>query len=310
MKLGKIVKVDLREVWKHEALDFSKWLSENENISYLNEAIGLNLVDIQTEKSVGGFKCDIVCRDEFTDKIVIIENQLESSNHDHLGKIITYASGLEASVIIWIVKNAREEHSSAIEWLNNHTDQSVSFFLIQLEMIKIGDSEPAPQFVIVEEPNEYSKNLKKTIQSTITSGSEAGRLEFWSNFNEVLKQRNEFNIRKASTDHWYNFSIGTSTCNLSADLLNKEGKIRVNLWIPDNKELFDYLLSRKQEIEVTVGFPLEWERMDDKKGSRISTYIEGLSFSKPENYNELSNKIINLLVKFRNTFKPHIKNKN
>jgi hypothetical protein len=306
MKLGKIKKIELREIWKHEAFDFTKWLSENENIQYLNSAIGLSLVDIQTEQNVGGYKCDILARDEFTDKVVIIENQLESTNHDHLGKIITYASGLEASVIIWIVKSAREEHASAIEWLNNHIDQSVSFFLIQIEMLQIENSPPAPQFKVIEAPNEFSKNFKKSLANTSSSLSENGRFEFWSSFNEVMKERKEFNIRKASNDHWYNFPVGTSKCHLSAELLNKDGKIRINMWIPDSKELYDNFYLNKTQIEKSLGIKVEWDRMDENKGSRICTYIDGLSFMKPDNYIELANKIIDILVKFRTAFKPII----
>jgi len=309
MKLGKIRNLDLRGIWRHEALEFSRWLSEPENIQYLNDTIGLNLVDIQTEKNVGGFKCDIVCRDEFTDKIVIIENQLETTNHDHLGKIITYASGLEASVIIWIVKNAREEHASAIEWLNNHTDQSVSFFLIQVEIIQIGESEPAPQFKIIEEPNEFNKNMKKTVRETGTSESDTNKFEFWTIFNEVSKERGDFNVRKAGTDHWYDFSIGTSRCHLSAELINKENRIRINMYIPDDKELYDVFFLNKGSIEQSIGLPLEWERLDSKKASRIYSYINDFSFSKPDKYRALSNSMLNLLVKFRTAFKPYTINK-
>jgi hypothetical protein len=307
VKLGKIRKLDVREIWKHEALDFSKWLSEAENIQYLNDAIGLSLVDMQTEKNVEAFKCDIVCRDEFTDKIVVIENQLESTNHDHLGKIITYASGLKASVIIWIVKNAREEHASAIEWLNAHTDQSVSFFLIQIEIVQIENSDPAPQFKIIEAPNEFSKNLKKAVVKGEASESQNNRFEFWTVFNEVSRERAEFNIRKPSTDHWYDFSIGTSVCHLSAELVNKENKIRINIYIPDDKEQFDIFVANKDNIESVVGRPLKWERLDNKKASRIYTYIDDFSFSKSNNFRAISNKMIDLLVKFRSAFKPYIK---
>lgn len=265
------------------------------------------MIDIQTEKTVGNYKCDIVCRDEFTDKVVIIENQLESTDHDHLGKILTYASGLDASVIIWIVKNAREEHASAIEWLNNHTDESVSFFLIQIDMIKIGDSLPAPQFNVIEAPNDFNKNSKKSI-NLVNTESETKRFEFWTIFNDVMKSRKAFNVRKASTDHWYNFSIGTSNCHLAADLLNKDGRIRINMWIPDDKEQYDIFLQNKESIESSVGFQLNWERLDTKKASRICTYIEKFSFTRPSEYEEISNKMIDVLIKFRTAFSPYIKN--
>ena len=126
MNLGKLKEVDIRSVWEHEQHDFSKWLSAENNIALLGETINMSLTDIETEKFVGSYRCDIICHDELSDKIVLIENQLEATNHDHLGKIITYASGLNAAVIVWIVAEAREEHASAIEWLNQHTDESVA----------------------------------------------------------------------------------------------------------------------------------------------------------------------------------------
>lgn len=127
-KLGKLEEVNIRDIWKHEQYDFSNWLSKEENIELLGNEIGLTLTDISKEVFVGVFKCDLVAKDETSGIKVIIENQLEATNHDHLGKIITYASGLEADVIVWIVKEAREEHRSAIEWLNNNTVKDISFF--------------------------------------------------------------------------------------------------------------------------------------------------------------------------------------
>ena len=150
MKLGKLKEIDIRKVWAHEQYDFSKWLATEENIKELSDTLGLSLTNIETEKFVGSYRCDILCQDEITGKNVLIENQLEPTNHDHLGKIITYASGLDASVVVWIVAEARSEHASAIEWLNKHTDDDVSFFLIEVHAYTIGDSEPAPMFKIID----------------------------------------------------------------------------------------------------------------------------------------------------------------
>ena len=146
MKLGKLQEVDIRKVWPHEQYDFSKWLATEENIKELGDTLELSLTDIETEKFVGNYRCDILCKDEITGKMVLIENQLEATNHDHLGKIITYASGLDAAVVIWVVSSARPEHASAIEWMNKHTDDEISFFLLEVHAYKIGDSYPAPQF--------------------------------------------------------------------------------------------------------------------------------------------------------------------
>ena len=157
MNIGRLESVLVRELWKHEQYDFSTWLSKEENISLLGDELGLSFTDIEVEKFVGNYRCDIVAIVDNTGKTVIIENQLEPSNHDHLGKIITYASGLDASTIIWIVTEARSEHKSAIEWLNHTTTKDINFFLIVLKAYRIGSSLPAPKFEIAEMPNDFSK---------------------------------------------------------------------------------------------------------------------------------------------------------
>ncbi len=160
MKLGKIEEVPLRKIWKNEARDFTPWLADQENLDTLGDVLGLGLVEAEQETKVGNFSADIHCKIENDNRTVIIENQIESSNHDHLGKTIVYASGVNASVVVWIVKNARPEHVSAVEWLNEHTDSDIGFFLVEIHAIKIGDSDPAPQFNVVTQPNEYMKAVK------------------------------------------------------------------------------------------------------------------------------------------------------
>ena len=303
MKLGKLEEVDIRKVWPHEQYDFSKWLATEENIRELGDALNLSLTDVETEKFVGNYRCDILCKDEITGKIVLIENQLEPTNHDHLDKIITYASGLDAAVVVWIVASARDEHASAIEWLNKHTDDEISFFLMEVHAYKIGDSDPAPQFKIIEQPNDFVKIVKAVSKNTDMNESQKNRLEFWTQFNEVVDSKGKpFNKRKATTDHWYNVAIGSSDASISIDLVNKEHKIRVSLWISDNKDIFDALIQKKDEIEEALGFALEWNRLDNKKASYICTYIKGLDFKKQDNYPMLMEQIIDLVLKMRNVF--------
>ena len=303
MKLGKLEEVDIRKVWPHEQYDFSKWLATEENIKELGDALNLSLTDVETEKFVGNYRCDILCKDEITGNMVLIENQLEPTNHDHLGKIITYASGLDAAVVVWIVASARDEHASAIEWLNKHTDDEISFFLMEVHAYKIGDSDPAPQFKIIEQPNDFVKIVKAVSKNSDMNESQKNRLEFWTQFNEVVdSQGKPFNKRKATTDHWYNVAIGSSDASISIDLVNKEHKIRVSLWINDNKDIFDALFQRKDEIETALGFGLEWNRLDNKKASYICTYIKGLDFKKQDNYPMLMEQIVDLVLKMRNVF--------
>lgn len=303
MKLGKLKEIDIRTVWPHEQYDFSKWLAQDENIQELGDSLNLSLTDVETETSVGNFRCDILAKDELTGKMVLIENQLETTNHDHLGKIITYASGLDAAVVVWIVASARDEHAAAIEWLNKHTDDEISFFLLEVHAYQIGDSDPAPQFTIIEQPNDFVKTVKSVAKSADMNESQKQRLEFWTRFNDVVESKGKpFNKRKATTDHWYNVAIGSSDANISIDLVNKEHKIRVSLWISDNKELFDALFMRRDEIEAALGFGLVWNRLDNKKASYISAYIKGLDFKKQDNYPELMEQIIDMVVKMKKTF--------
>lgn len=307
MELAKLKEIDVRTVWAHEQYDFSAWLAKDENIEELGKTLGLALTDVETEKFVGGFRCDIICKDELTGKSVLIENQLEATNHDHLGKIITYASGLDASVVVWIVTSARSEHASAIEWLNKHTDDEIAFFLIEVHAYTINDSAPAPQFKIIEQPNDFVKTVREISKKGELNKSQQCRLEFWTQFNEVLESRGKpFNKRKATTDHWYSVSIGSSECHISMDLVNKDHFVRIGFWIHDNKDLFDKLYSYKEEIESQIPDKIEWDRLDDKKASVICIRVNGLDFDDQSNYTELINETIDKVLIFRDVFKRYI----
>ena len=304
--LGKLKKVDLREAWKHEALDFTRWLSKEENLALLSEEIGVDINLIQTEANVGSFNVDVLAEDSNGRKIVI-ENQLEATNHDHLGKIITYASGLDASVVVWVVASAREEHASAIEWLNKHTTSDVDFFLIEVHAYTIGDSAPAPMFKVIEQPNDFAKSVKSLANSGDLNESQVRRLEFWNMLNDALDQKGKpFNKHKATTDHWYTVAVGSSQCYISIDLVNKEHKIRVGLWVTDNKEMYDMFYSHREEIEAAFGETLDWDRLDNKKASIFSTSIPGLNFNKQDNYPELIDLAIEKTVKLREAVKPFL----
>lgn len=307
MELGKLEEIDIRKVWAHEQYDFSDWLSKEDNIQQLGNTLNLSLTDVETEKFVGSYRCDIICKDEITGKNVLIENQLEPTNHDHLGKIITYASGLDASVIIWIVESAKEEHSSAIEWLNKHTDDDVSFFLIEVHAYTIEGSKPAPYFKIIQQPNDFVKQVKNITKNAELNDSQNSRLEFWNKFNDVLEKNGKpFNKRKATTDHWYSVAVGSSQCHISIDLVNREHKIRISMWIPDNKSLYDTFYSNKDSIEKEIGHSINWDKLDDKKAAYAYTFIEGLDFNKQDNYDALMNSVINEVLLFRKAFKPYI----
>lgn len=307
VKIGKLTEVDVRDLWKHEQYDFSNWLAKEENIKLLDDEIGLTLMDINKEVYIGSYRCDLVAKDETTGQIVIIENQLEATNHDHLGKIITYAAGLDAKTIIWIVKEAREEHKAAIEWLNNNSSEEIGFFLIELHAYKINDSLPAPMFKVVEKPNNFTKTSKQNYSDKELNRSQNERLMFWEEFNTVIVAKGKpFSVRKPTTDHWYDVAIGTSEAHLAINLVNKENKIVLELYILDNKKLFDHLYEDKEKIENTLQMNFSWERLDGKKASRIKHDVLGLDFSDNSNYPQLMDECIEKILKMRDVFKKYL----
>lgn len=182
VQLGIIERIPVRDVWRHEALDFTKWLAQEENLTQLGEACSIDLEFVDVESAVGSFAVDIFAKESGSDRRVVIENQLEDTNHDHLGKIITYAAGKDAEVVIWVVARARDEHRKAIEWLNEHTDDECSFFLVEIEVWRIGDSQMAPRFNVVESPNEWARVEKA---KTGLSDTRTTQLGYWQAYREA-----------------------------------------------------------------------------------------------------------------------------
>lgn len=267
--LGTLKKItDLRSIWPHEALNFTPWVAEN--VDLLADAVGLDITVDETESSVGDFNVDIYASETGTDRKIIIENQLEDTDHDHLGKLITYASGKGADVVIWVVKHAREEHKAAVEWLNNHTDDKIGFFLCEIKLFQIGDSQIAPAFTVVERPNDWTKEIRKTASANSTQQQ---RLEYWQAFNDYAftdaNFSRIFNKRKPTTDHWMDFSIGSSACHIAVSQIQKRKAVYVELYINDDKELFKSLFAHKDEIEKNMEMELEWKELPERKASRI-----------------------------------------
>lgn len=295
---------DLRSVWPHEALDFTPWLADN--IDLLADTVGLDITVDETESSVGDFNVDIYASETGRERKIIIENQLEDTNHDHLGKLITYASGKSADIIIWVVKHAREEHKAAIEWLNAHTDEKVAFFLCEIKLYKIGNSEPAVKFEVIERPNDWAKEIKK-VESN--SPRHQKRLEYWTAFNDYAFKNAEyakqFKPRKPSTDHWMDVSIGSSAAHLSITMIQKRNETGVELYINDDKELFKQLRDKKDSIEKEVGLTFDWQELPDKKASRV-LISNPADFDDPSKWPAQFDWIIDTMIKMRKAFKKHI----
>ncbi len=307
MNLGKLKEIkDLRKVWPHEALDFTPWLAEEDNLMLLSDAVGIDITVDETESSVGNFNVDIYATEIGTERKIIIENQLEDTNHDHLGKLITYASGKSADVVIWVVKRAREEHRSAIEWLNNHTDENIAFFLIEIKLYQIGDSDIAVKFEIVEKPNDWAKEIKRNTNSRPILQK---RYDYWQAFNDYAFSKSSFskafNKRKASTDHWMTMSVGSSACSISLLQIRKNNCVGVEWYISDDKDLYHSFYANKDFIEKEIGILLEWRELPNKKASRIIA-THTVDFEDVENWTEQFDWIIDVAMRMRKTFKKYM----
>lgn len=299
---------DLRQAWPNEAFDFTPWLAKEENISKLGDAIGIDISVDETESSVGSFSLDISATETGTDRKIIIENQLEDTNHDHLGKLITYASGKSANIIIWVVKHAREEHRAAIEWLNNHTDDKVGFFLCEIKLFRIGESPLAPKFEVIEKPNDWAKDIK---QSDTASGIEKLRLEYWGAFLEYANAnsefRSQFGRRSPAKDHWLSYGIGTSRFNIQVLQIRKRNlkAVCVELHIHNDKDLFHEMASNKAAIESEIGEKLEWMELRDKKASRI-VVSKKVSLSDKNAWGNQFKWIVSTMIKMKAAFHSYI----
>ncbi len=277
MKLGKLEKIDLRDFWKHEALDFTTWLAEKENLCELGDEIGLDIELIAKEYSIGRFHADILAKEETTDRKIIIENQLETTDHSHLGQILTYAAGVEAEYIIWIVKDVKDEHKQAVDWLNEYTNEKINFFLIKIELWKIGESQPAPKFVIVSKPNNWTKSIRASSHELIElSDTQVLQLEFWQQLQKfALSQKPLIKLRTPRAQHWYDVSMGRSDCYTALTINKAQNYIGCEIYIPDSKKLYNYFFSHKTQIEQELNiYDIEWQELPNKKASRIRIYKE------------------------------------
>ena len=304
MRLGRIKQVELREVWKHEAINFTKWLAKPENLDLLSDEIDIEISLIDTEYNVGRFNVDIYAEDTASNRKIIIENQLEKTDHDHLGKLITYASGLEAEIIIWIVKEVLDEHRQAIDWLNENTDERINFFTVKMEVWKIGDSIPAPKFHIISKPNNWTKSVKQSLQMAGLSETKILQLKFWNNFKLFAQEHfPALRLRKTNPQHWYDLSFGRSDCHLSLSMNTQKKEIACEIYIPDSKETFERFYENKNEIDKLID-GLIWMELPVKKASRIKKKSKA-DFKKEEAWEEYFEWLGKTATLFQETFNKY-----
>lgn len=267
-QLAKLKKVELRDVWGHEALDFTNWLARQENLDLLSEEIGIDIKPLQTEAHVGRFSVDILAEEEATGRKITIENQLEETNHDHLGKIITYAAGYDAEIVIWVVKDVREEHKKAVDWLNEHTDEDINFFLIKIELWQVANSDPAPKFDVIVSPNEWAKTIKASTSGSKMTETKVQQLDFWTKFKSYVRSRDKkIRLQTPRPQHWYDVSMGSSDAHIGLTINTRDNLLGCEIYISKSKELFNFLRNHKEEIESELGDKANW--VDAAVASRI-----------------------------------------
>jgi hypothetical protein len=278
--LGRLQKVELREAWNSESGDFTPWLAKEENLSLLGEAIGIELELESQEKEVGPFRADILCKDTTSDNWVLIENQLERTDHIHLGQLLTYAAGLHAVTIVWIAQRFTAEHRAALDWLNEKTDDKINFFGLEIELWRIGDSPNAPKFNIISQPNDWSRAVQKAASGDgEVSPHKQLQLKFWTAFKQYMEDKGSFvRCQKPLPQHWTNHAIGRSGVHLDSivSLWNSETgmkgpEIRAELYLngTNAKQEFYALEKLKDSIERDLGFPLTWHNPENKAACRL-----------------------------------------
>lgn len=275
--LGRLEQVNLRKVWTNEATEFTPWLAQPENLGVLGQALGLSLEIESVERAVGSFRADIVCTvTGEEDSLVLVENQLERTDHDHLGKLLTYSAGLQAITVVWLAAHFKDEHRAALDWLNEITPDGFRFFGLEIELWQIGDSPIAPKFNIVSMPNDWSTSVAPAISGAKKSQTKLRQLEYWAGLQNALDTQSGQVIgnKKPQPQHWMDYPIGRSGFNLAATIHGKDRYVRVELYISGEKasERHDRLEQSKDEIERELGFSLEWSDQSPKARDRRVSY--------------------------------------
>ena len=310
MKLGRLEKLDLRTYWRKEDTEFTPWLAREENIQLLSETIGIELEVKSQEKNVGPFRADILCTDTTDDHFVLIENQLERTDHSHLGQLMTYAAGLDVVTVIWIAQRFTEEHRAALDWLNRITDNSINFFGIEIELYRIDDSIAAPMFNIVSKPNDWAKSVRKSAASQNITDTKLKQQIYWEALKTFMEDNKSFvRLHSAQPQHWVNAAIGRSNFYLTASVNSRENTISIwlNIVGEDAHTNYDKLYELAYESSLTQVSPdLLWDKLEGKKSSTIILKTEG-DFTKEMDWPNQHAWFKENLEKFSKFFKPLVK---
>lgn len=270
--LGKLQRLNLREAWKHETTEFTPWLALEDNLDLLAKTLGLvELELVGTEHWVGDFKLDVLCSDD--EGQVIIENQLEKTNHSHLGQILTYAAGVGARKVIWLAESFRAEHVAALDFLNQHTTEELNFFAVEVELWRIGDSPMAPSFNVVAKPNDWTKTSRESAKAaTTTTPTKQRQLKFWTEWAAWLQAKSStLRTQKPLPQHWTNMALGRAGLHLAATVNSRESRLGMEVYIghANSKSMFKQLQGQQASIEEALKVKLQWNELPDGHACRI-----------------------------------------
>jgi len=301
-EVGRLMHVELRDVWPHEAHSFTPWVLENAD--RLSEALGMDLEIEAAEHSVGNFQLDLIGTDLDSGQRVIIENQLESTDHKHLGQILTYAGGTDPKIIIWIAKKFNDEHAAALQWLNENTDDEINFYGVQVSAVKIGDSLPAALFDLIVRPNNWEKRIRSSVSTRgDSSGTQDRYVRFWHQFYERISDVHpEWKSLMRKSDNkssWSTFATGIPGIWYGVNFAGTWGErtlfrnikaLRSEIYFGSsntelNEQRFQQFEANRARLELALGFELEFEELSRRKSSRIATYTPG-TISDEENWND------------------------
>jgi hypothetical protein len=312
--LGRLERVELRNIWLSESSEFTPWLARPENLAVLAEAVGFELELEAQERNVGPFRADILCKDVETGHWVLIENQLEKTDHTHLGQLLTYASGLQAVTIIWIAARFTEQHRATLDWLNEITDDRFGFFGLEVELWRIGESPAAPKFNVVSKPNDWARDVNvaaRAIAAEPLTDTRQKQLAYWTLWREHFeKSGSAYRARKPAPQHWLDFSIGRRDYWLSATLIASERRAGIELNMrntPDNKANFEALLADKAAIEEEFGQSLIWSPLPGKKSSRVALHKLDVDPLEESNWPELLAWMQDAFDRFQQIFRERVR---
>lgn len=308
--LGKLERVSLREAWRHEASHFTPWLAEQDNLDALAEAIGISELElVATEHWVGDFKLDILCTDG--DEQVVIENQLEETDHKHLGQILAYAAGVDARKVIWVAESFRPEHIAALQYLNVNTTDDLSFFAVQIELWRIGDSPLAPKFEVAVKPNNWARAGREYARA-VSTGSPIKQLQlrFWTELvDRLTREAPQIRPSKPGPYHWLNTSIGRSGFGLNVTANTRGERLGVELYLTgtEAKRHFANLLQQKATIEPSLGFDLDWQELPKKTASLVAAWYSDASIEDEGRWQEYHAWLIQRLVAMERVLRPVVR---